>query len=127
MVPNKPLFVFLKTEFYEAFRTGTKSRGPQGFMEEYRLRRGQWNARVCWLGRQVVLSKGYGKGHRMRAVIRGYREGMFLRKLAPFVERYGPAEKTGAAGLALELELIPCSEVGYDSFLTPGQTLAPAR
>jgi hypothetical protein len=58
----KPLFVPLKTEFYEAFVRGEKH-------SELRLYGPRWNERTCVPGRRVVLSKGYGKQHRLNAVI----------------------------------------------------------
>ena len=58
----KPLFIPLKTEFYEAFACGDKR-------SELRLYGPRWNERTCPVGRPVVLSKGYGKAHRLNAVI----------------------------------------------------------
>jgi hypothetical protein len=58
----KPLFIPLKTEFYEAFERGEKR-------SELRLYGPRWNEKTCPPGRPVVLSKGYGKAHRMTAVI----------------------------------------------------------
>ena len=54
----KPLFVPLKTEYYEAFADGSKR-------EELRRYGPRWNDKTCAVGREVVLSKGYGKQHRM--------------------------------------------------------------
>lgn len=59
------LFVPLKTEYYEAFRDGSKT-------VEYRKYGPGWNERTCRVGRLVVLSKGYGKAHRMNGVITGF-------------------------------------------------------
>lgn len=61
----KPLFIPLKTEFYEAFRDGSKT-------VEYRRYGPRWNERTCERGRPVVLSKGYGKRHRMQGTIVGF-------------------------------------------------------
>lgn len=58
----KPLFIPLKTEFYDAFARGDKH-------SELRLYGPRWNERTCTPGRQVILSKGYGKQHRLNAVI----------------------------------------------------------
>ena len=58
----KPLFIPLKTEFFEAFSRGEKH-------SELRLYGARWNERTCPAGRPVVLSKGYGKAHRLNAVI----------------------------------------------------------
>lgn len=54
----KPLFVPLKTEYYEAFADGSKR-------EELRRYGPRWNEKTCAVGREVVLSKGYGKQYRM--------------------------------------------------------------
>lgn len=64
----KPLFIPLKREHFEAFKNGTKPG-----MEEFRLEGPRWNARTCAVGRQVVLSLGYGKAHRLTGVVAGYR------------------------------------------------------
>ncbi len=54
----KPLFIPLKTEYYETFANGSKT-------SELRRYGPRWNERTCTIGRPVVLSKGYGKGSRM--------------------------------------------------------------
>jgi len=58
----KPLFIPLKTEFFEAFANGTKD-------TEYRRYGPRWNERTCAIGREVVLSHGYGKKRRLSAVV----------------------------------------------------------
>lgn len=58
----KPLFIPLKTKHYEAFADGSK-------LEELRLYGPRWNETTCKLGRDVVLSKGYGKYARMTGKI----------------------------------------------------------
>ena len=55
---KRPLFIPLKTEYYEAFKSGEKT-------EELRLYGPRWNEGTCAVGRPVVLSKGYGKAHRL--------------------------------------------------------------
>jgi len=54
----KPIFIPLKTEYYEAFEDGSKT-------EELRLYGPRWNEKTCTVGRQVILSKGYGKYARL--------------------------------------------------------------
>lgn len=61
----KPIFIPLKREFFEAFRRGEKD-------EEFRLEGPRWNARTCFVGRQVVLSLGYGKRERLAGLVVGY-------------------------------------------------------
>jgi hypothetical protein len=58
----KPLFIPLKTEYYEAFEGGTKT-------EELRVYGPRWNHDTCRQGREVILSKGYGKQNRMKGRI----------------------------------------------------------
>jgi hypothetical protein len=58
----KPLFIPLKTEFYEAFERGEKR-------SELRLYGPRWNERTCSPGRSVILSKGYGKQNRLQGVV----------------------------------------------------------
>lgn len=59
---NKPLFIPLKREYFEAFASGTKN-------TEYRIFGPRWNEKVCRVGREVVLSLGYGARHRMTGII----------------------------------------------------------
>lgn len=62
-----PLFVPLKTQYFEAFQAGTKS-------VEYRKYGPRWNEQTCRVGRRVVLSKGYGKAHRLTGVVTEFRK-----------------------------------------------------
>ena len=55
---NKPLFIPLKTEYFEAFLRGEKK-------TEYRAYGPRWNFKTCQEGRLVILSKGYGKQYRL--------------------------------------------------------------
>lgn len=54
----KPLFIPLNTKYFDAFADGRKT-------EELRRYGPRWNENTCKVGRDVVLSKGYGKKHRM--------------------------------------------------------------
>lgn len=58
----KPLFIPLKAEYYDAFADGTKR-------DELRRDGPRWNAKTCQVGREVILSRGYGKQQRMRGKI----------------------------------------------------------
>jgi len=62
MTNHKPLFIPLKTEFYDAFASGEKR-------VEYRRYGPRWNDDKIRAGREVVLSKGYGKQNRLRGVV----------------------------------------------------------
>jgi hypothetical protein len=57
-IEMKPMFIPLKAEYFDAFADGSKR-------EELRRYGPRWNERTCSVGRQVVLSKGYGKQSRM--------------------------------------------------------------
>lgn len=59
---EKPVFIPLKTEWYNAFEAGTKQ-------HELRKYGPRWNTEACRVGREVVISCGYGKHRRMRGVI----------------------------------------------------------
>ena len=48
----RPLFIALKSEWYEAFRAGTKT-------HELRKFGARWNFETCFVGRRVTLSHGY--------------------------------------------------------------------
>lgn len=59
---GKPLFIPLITEYYNRFLTGDKT-------SELRIYGKRWNEKTCFVGRGVILSKGYGKKFRQKAVI----------------------------------------------------------
>lgn len=79
----KPLFIPLKTEFYEGFERGEKR-------EEMRLYGPRWNEKTCRPGRRVVLSKGYGKKNRLQGWIKAFHK----------FDAHGYEEKARAAVLA---------------------------
>lgn len=58
----KPLFIPLTTKYFEAFKGGSKT-------DELRLYGKRWNKKTCFVGREVVLSKGYGKHERLKGKI----------------------------------------------------------
>lgn len=64
---RKPLFIPLKTEYFQAFQDGSKT-------EELRLYGPGWNEGTCFVGRAVVLSKGYGKQERLAGRISGFKK-----------------------------------------------------
>lgn len=67
MKTNKPLFIPLKSEYYEAFKDGSKR-------DELRLYGPRWNEETCAVGRPVVLSKGYGKQNRMSGKVDAFKK-----------------------------------------------------
>ena len=64
-MPETPLLIPLKTEWYEAFASGKK-------VDELRRYGPRWNEKTCRVGRPVTLSKGYGRAHRMHGVVRDF-------------------------------------------------------
>lgn len=65
MANDKPLFIPLRRKFFEAFRAGEKQ-------VEYRRYGARWNEKTCTIGRQVTLSLGYGRQHRLAGIIKGF-------------------------------------------------------
>lgn len=65
MTEEKPLFIPLKTEYYNQFLSGEKT---------YEIRKygARWNIHTCRVGRKATLSKGYGKQNRISGVITGF-------------------------------------------------------
>jgi hypothetical protein len=61
----KALFIPLKRQYFEDFRDGRKD-------TEYRPYGPRWNEKTCPVGRPVVLSLGYGKGHRLVGRVAGF-------------------------------------------------------
>ncbi|MFX4226482.1 MAG: hypothetical protein ACFHHU_00905 [Porticoccaceae bacterium] len=61
----KPLFVPLRTEFFELFENGSKC-------IEYRLYGDRWNENTCFEGRPITLSHGYGKQRRLHRHIKNF-------------------------------------------------------
>ncbi len=79
----KPLFIPLRGAHYDRFATGEKT-------VEYRKAGGRWNERTCFVGRPVILSRGYGKQHRLRGTIVNYRTTYAeSNKPAAFIEIFG--------------------------------------
>lgn len=64
-IKANPLFIPLKTQYYNSFCDGSKT-------TEYRLYGPRWNENTCQIGRSVLLSKGYGKQNRVFGIIVGF-------------------------------------------------------
>jgi predicted RNA methylase len=62
---EKPLFVPLKTEWYEAFEDGSKT-------EEFRQYGKRWNEKTVRVGRKVLLSHGYSVGRRLLGTVSSF-------------------------------------------------------
>ncbi len=63
----KPLFLPLKTKYYDDFLSGDKG-------DELRRYGPRWNEKTCPVGREVLLSKGYGKKNRTTGRIWKFRK-----------------------------------------------------
>lgn len=58
----KALFIPLAGQYYDQFEDGSKD-------TEYRAFGPRWNFNTCTPGREVILSRGYGKKKRMHGVV----------------------------------------------------------
>ena len=96
MTTAKPLFIPLKRAFFEAFERGEKT-------EEYRPEGPRWNARVCHVGRPVVLSLGYSKARRLQGVVTGYRASAEPTKTQAWLDCYG---QRGGLAACISVSLI---------------------
>jgi len=80
MKPLPPLFIPLKAEHFDAFERGEKT-------TEFRVHGPRWNSKTCPPGREVILSRGYGKQSRLSAIIES--AGVCPTKSPAFVQIYG--------------------------------------
>lgn len=86
---DKPLFIPLKAEYFNAFLSGKKS-------VEYRPYGPGWNDRTCTVGRHVTLSLGYGKHSRISGVITRFERTTAVQKLPGWAECYGNKHREAA-------------------------------
>jgi len=77
---KKPLFIPLKTLYYDEFVSGRK-------LSELRIYGPRWNEKTCSIGRPVILSKGYGKKHRAEGTVSEF----YKRDARTFGSRYQQA------------------------------------
>ena len=85
----KPLFIPLKSEFYDAFANGTKD-------TEYRVYGPRWNERTCPIGREVVLSRGYGKARRLHGTVASFHVSAEIPQTPLWQDIYGPHHRYAA-------------------------------
>lgn len=97
----KPLFIPLKTEFFEAFERGDKT-------IEFRPYGPRWNERTCHVGREVVLSHGYGTKRRLRGVVAAFERSAEPTNTAAWRKCYG--DRAGDAA-CIRVDLTPNIEV----------------
>jgi len=89
MSAQRPLFIPLKSEFFKAFANGNKT-------VEYRKYGARWNEKTCSVGRPVVLSKGYGKKHRLNGVVRAFAVDKQITFSDDWIKCYGSSEGLAA-------------------------------
>jgi hypothetical protein len=77
----KPLFIPLRGVYFDAFDAGIKK-------HELRKYGPRWNEKTCPPSRPVILSRGYGKQHRLVGVIEKFRRarGADLVDVGPFTQ-----------------------------------------
>ncbi len=92
----KPLFIALKAEFFDAFEKRVKR-------VEYRKRSKQFNGQTCFVGRDVILSRGYGKARRLTGKIVSFHYDTVPEKLPGWVTCYGKGAGD-AACIGIELD-----------------------
>lgn len=63
----KPLFIPLKSCYFDLFLQRVKT-------DELRKYGARWNENTCRVGRDVTLSKGYGKQHRVKGTVRAFKK-----------------------------------------------------
>lgn len=84
-----PLFIPLKAEFFDQFESGQKD-------TEYRPFGPRWNECTCPLGREVVLSRGYGKSRRRRGTITDFTVSEAITETRMWRDIYGAKHKYAA-------------------------------
>lgn len=95
----KPLFIPLKTIYFNAFKDGSKTR-------ELRKYGPGWNEKTCIPGRRVTLSRGYGKAERLTGVIEAFNvirpESLIKTERDTFIELYGIKPRVAVISIKLE-------------------------
>jgi hypothetical protein len=96
----KPLFIPLTGRYFDQFLGGTKPN-----MEELRPYGPRWNEQTCQIGRPVVLSRGYGRRHRIQGRIVGFRTSHTEAQRPEYLAIYaGKHAGMPAACIKIELE-----------------------
>lgn len=89
MSAPKPLFIPLKTAYFEAFANGEKT-------TEYRPYGPRWNERTCSVGRKVTLSHGYGKARRLTGTVIAFGRSAEPTRTAAWIDCYGDKSSDAA-------------------------------
>ena len=82
MTAQKPLFIPLKTAYFEAFAKGEKT-------TEYRPYGPRWNELTCPVGRKVTLSHGYGKARRLSGTVAAFERSAEPTRTPAWLDCYG--------------------------------------
>lgn len=85
-----PLFIPLKSEFYDSFCNGSKD-------TEFRMYGPRWNEKTCPIGRPVTISKGYGIRNRRSGIVVGFEVSLEPTKTEAWQKCYGGKDSSGAA------------------------------
>lgn len=93
---TKPLFIPLKTAYFEAFAKGEKT-------TEYRPYGPRWNERTCPVGRKVTLSQGYGKARRLTGTVIAFDRSAEPTRTAAWMDCYG-AKSGEAACIHIQID-----------------------
>jgi len=94
---ERPLFIPLKREYFEAFLSGKKR-------EEFRPYGPRWNERTCRIGRRVVLSLGYGKANRLSGTVVSFDLSGGQTQTPAWLACYGGKGYTTAACIGVQLD-----------------------
>ena len=96
MIPDRPLYVPLKREWFEAFATGEKT-------IEWRRYGPKWNERTCRIGRRVTLALGYQGRRRLYGTL-------IWAKVAPARDAVGELFGDGTPCMVFGIMLDPTNE-----------------
>ena len=91
---DRPLFIVLRREWFEAFRIGSKT-------DEWRRYGPRWNENTCRIGRPVILSLGY-TAMRLHGVVSAF--GVH-KASGPAATIYGQGTVCAVIGIRLDLAL----------------------
>lgn len=91
----RPLFIPLRSEYFEAFERGVKT-------TEFRPYGPRWNGDTCCPGRKVVLSCGYGKSRRLNGRVVSFTTSALPTTTTAWRDCYGDR---GGVAACIEIEL----------------------
>lgn len=89
IVEMEPLFLALRSQYYQEFKMREKK-------IEYRRYGKGYNEETCPVGRRVLLSKGYSKAQRMTGVIVSFEVSDLPKEGDEWLDRFGDHEGPAA-------------------------------